>query len=84
MFRNLKSNEMAVLNNYRQETLHTLFIFYPIDIVFLDNESKVIEIKRNVKPFTFKIIPNKRARHVLEFKAGFAKDIKTGQKIRVF
>ncbi|MEK6907043.1 MAG: DUF192 domain-containing protein [Nanoarchaeota archaeon] len=83
MFRNLKENEVAVLKNYKQEILHTLFVFYPIDIVFLDKNRKVIEIKRNIKPFTLKIIPNKKAKYVLEFKSDFTKDIKIGQRIKL-
>ena len=83
MFRNLKENEVAVLKNYKQEILHTLFVFYPIDIVFLDKNRKVIEIKRNVKPFTLKIIPNKKVKYALEFKSDFTKDIKIGQKINI-
>lgn len=81
MFHNLKENEVAVLKNYKQEILHTFFVFYPIDIVFLDKNKKVINIKRKIKPFTTKIIPNKKAMHVLEFKSGSTKDIKIGQRI---
>ena len=83
MFRNLKDNEVAVLKNYRHETLHTLFIFYPIDIISLDDESKVIEIKKNIKPFTFKIIPDKKSKYVLELKSGNTKNIKIGQRIKI-
>ncbi|MEK6862789.1 MAG: DUF192 domain-containing protein [Nanoarchaeota archaeon] len=83
MFRNLKDDEIAELKNYKQETLHTLFVFYPINIIFLDDKNRVIGIKRNVKPFTFKIIPNKKAKHVLEFKSVNTKNIKIGQKINI-
>lgn len=33
-------------------TWHMFFVFFPIDLLFLDEEKKVIEIKRNFKPFT--------------------------------
>ncbi len=29
------------------------FVFFPIDVLFLDEHNKVVEIKRNFKPFTF-------------------------------
>ena len=28
------------------------FVFYPIDVLILDENKKVVEIKRNFKPFT--------------------------------
>ena len=29
------------------------FVFYPIDVLVLDSDKKIVEIKRNFKPFTF-------------------------------
>jgi uncharacterized membrane protein (UPF0127 family) len=81
MFRNIKGNT-AILKNYNRESLHTLFVFYPIDIIFLDKNKKVIEIKKNIKPFTLKIIPNKKAKYVLECKARNSKNIRIGQTIK--
>ena len=34
-------------------SMHMMFVFYPIDIAFLDQNKKVIELKKNMKPFTF-------------------------------
>ncbi len=82
MFRNLKDNEAAVLKDYNNECLHTFFVFYPIDIVFLDNKFKVVKIKKNIKPFTLKNNGNKKAKYILEFKAGNTKNIKIGQIIK--
>ncbi len=70
MFRSLKDDEIVVLKNYKQEILHTIFVFYPIDIVFLDDKYKIIQIKRNIKPFAFKIIPDKKASKVLVTEGG--------------
>ena len=81
MFRNIKNN-IAVLKNYKQENLHTLFMFYNLDIIFLDKNKKVIEIKKNIKPFKLKIIPNKKAKYVLECKAMNRKNIRIGQIIK--
>lgn len=39
--------------------LHMFFVFYPIDMVFLNKNKKVIEIKSNVKPFKPLIISPK-------------------------
>ena len=83
MFYGLSDNEILVLENYNHEILHTLFVFYPIDIIFLDDKKKVIEIKRNIKPFTLKITPKKPAKYVLEAKSGNTKNIKIGQIIKI-
>ncbi|AJF62254.1 MAG: hypothetical protein QT11_C0001G0096 [archaeon GW2011_AR20] len=82
MFRNIKNNA-AVLKDYNNEYLHTFFVFYPIDIVFLDSKFKVIKIKRRVKPFTLKIMGEKKAKYVLEFRTGNTKNIKIGKKIKL-
>ncbi len=49
--------------------LHMFFVFYPIDLVFLDAGKKVVEIKENFLPFTF-YTPKKKAQYVLELRQG--------------
>ena len=36
-----------------RSSLHMFFVFFPIDVLFLDKDKKIIEIKRNFKPFSF-------------------------------
>jgi uncharacterized protein len=48
-------------------SLHNFFVFFPIDILYLDNKFKIIELKQNFKPFTF-YNPKKKANYVLELK----------------
>ncbi len=57
-------------------SLHMLFVFYPIDVLFLDDKNKVVEIKENFKPFTF-YTPKKKARYVIEMLNGVVKSSKT-------
>jgi len=45
--------------------LHMFFVFFPIDIIFLDKTKKVIETKKNFKPFTFYFSKHK-AKFVIE------------------
>ncbi len=45
--------------------LHMFFVFFPIDVLFLDETKKVIEIKKNFKPFTFYFSKHK-AKFVIE------------------
>jgi len=51
MFRK-KHNLIMHFHSKRKISLHMFFVFYPIDIFILDSEKKVVEIKRNFKPFT--------------------------------
>ncbi len=48
-------------------SLHTFFVFYPINIYFLDKNKKVIETA-TMKPFRFYFSRNK-AKYVLEAKS---------------
>lgn len=52
------------------------FVFYPIDVIFLDSEMKIVEIKENFKPFTI-YKPKKKARYVIELPKGTIARTKT-------
>lgn len=53
------------LGSVQEVYLHMLFVFYQIDMVFLNKEKKVIEIKKNVKPFT-PLIKSPKCSYILE------------------
>ncbi|MDP6642141.1 MAG: DUF192 domain-containing protein [Candidatus Nanoarchaeia archaeon] len=48
-------------------SIDMLFVFYPINVVWLDKNKKIVDIKKNLKPFTPLIIPRKKAKYILEF-----------------
>ncbi len=48
-----RKNLIMVFNKERKISLHNFFVFYPIDVLILDENKKIIEIKENFKPFTF-------------------------------
>lgn len=56
--------------------LHMLFVFYPIDVIYLDNKKRVVEMKESFLPFTF-YNPRHKAQYVLELKQGTIKKTKT-------
>lgn len=62
--------------------LHMLFVFYPIDVMFLNKNKIVVDIRENFKPFTF-YKSKKKAMHVIEMLAGTIRNTKTeiGDKI---
>ncbi len=48
-----KTNLIMVFKKERRISLHNFFVFYPIEVLVLDENKKVIEIKENFRPFTF-------------------------------
>jgi uncharacterized protein len=60
--------ELALIFTFghaKKVPLHMWFVFYPIDVLFLDEHRRVVEIKRNFKPFTY-YNPRKKSKYVLE------------------
>ncbi len=49
--------------------LHMLFVFYPIDVLFLNKERKIVEMKENFRPFSF-YSPKNKAQCVIEMPEG--------------
>ena len=45
------------------------FVFFSIDLIFLDKDNKVIEIKRNFRPWTI-YFPKTKFSYLVEVKAG--------------
>ncbi len=48
-----KQNCLMTFKEPQPISLHNFFVFYSLDILILNNQLKIIEIKRNFKPFTF-------------------------------
>lgn len=60
-----KKNLVFVFDKEKKIGLHMFFVFFPIDVLFLDKNKRIIEIKRNLKPFSFYTSKNK-AKYVVE------------------
>ena len=56
---------LFVFPNEKRITLHMFFVFFPIDVAFINEKMKVVDFKQNFKPFTF-YISKKPAKYVLE------------------
>ncbi len=62
-------------------SLHTCFVRFPIDVVFLDEQGAVLAIRRNLRPWRAAWGP--RGSHaVLEILAGSV-DLQPGEKLRI-
>lgn len=53
------------------------FVFYPIDVLFLDKNKIVVGKKENFRPFTF-YKPKKKAMYAIELPNAAIKRTKTG------
>ncbi len=68
MFRFPKNDGLIfIFKKEKYVSLHTLFVFYPIDIIYLDKNKKIIKLLKKVKPFTL-LIPYTKCRYILELK----------------
>jgi len=47
-------------------SIHMYFVFFPINIVFLDSKKKIVDIKLGLKPFRT-VTPKAKCRYVIEF-----------------
>ena len=78
-----KTNKIIVFELLNESKINsiidTFFVFYPINIIWLDKNKKIVDIKNNVKPFSF-AIPKERSKYILEFTNLL--NIKIGEKIK--
>lgn len=73
MFRT--SAEPALIFPYQAAqriSIHMLFVFTPIDIIFLDKKKRVVELAANIMPFTF-YTSHKKATTFIELPPGTIK-----------
>ena len=58
-------------NAEARRSLHMFFVFYPIDVLFLDKGGRIVEIKNNFRPFrTYR--PKQKASYIIELPVGRA------------
>lgn len=81
----LRKGQAIILEAVKESTMETtidmFFVFFPIDVLWLNREKEVVDLKRSVKPFTPMVIPRKPAKYVIELKAGITNNIKLGDRI---
>ncbi|MEK6959151.1 MAG: DUF192 domain-containing protein [archaeon] len=60
-------------------SIHMIFVFFPIDVLFLDSKKTVVD-KVTLTPFMPNYTPKKAAKYVIEMPKGKAAKIKVGDK----
>ena len=81
-----RNDNKALIFKFKKEkiiSLHMLFVFYPIDVLFLDKNRIIADKKENFRPFAF-YKSKKKAMYVIELPDGAIKKSKTmiGDKVR--
>lgn len=64
-----------------ETTIDMYFVFSPIDVLWLDSDHNVVDIRKKVKPFTGPTKPRKEAKFVVELPEGRIENVKLGDKI---
>lgn len=83
MFRIKKQNLIMFFKQEEIVPLHNFFVFYPIDVILLDSNKKVVEIKENFKPFTF-YTPKHKCKYLIELGQKQAKNkLKLGDSLSI-
>ena len=59
MFRTTPKPMLFVFSSQRIISIHMLFVFFPIEVLWLDKNKIVVELAKSVKPFTMYIPINK-------------------------
>ena len=80
-----KKRKRALIFKFKKEkiiSLHMLFVFYTIDVIFLDKSKIVVDKKENFRPFAF-YKSKKKGMYAVELPSGIIKRTKTeiGDKI---
>jgi uncharacterized protein len=78
-----KPKEYALVFEFSRERsvpLTMFMVFYPLDVLFLDSKKRVVEIKKDLRPFK-DYAPKAKAQYVIEFPVGMLGKTKVGDKI---
>lgn len=63
------------------KSIHMMFMRYPIDAVFYDDDRRVTRVSRQVRPWVGFGWGGRGAAGVIELPAGAALDVRTGQQL---
>lgn len=68
--RKLKKNEAIIIVNPKEgifsSGIDMLFVFYSIDVFWLDKNKKIVDVLRNARPFSLTKFPRKPAKYIVE------------------
>ena len=79
--RPLDSGSGLLLRNCR--SVHTMWMRFTIDLIFLSDDMQILEIRVGVKPWRIAMPHAKDVAHVIEVTAGTQSDLSEGIRTRV-
>ena len=50
--------------------IHMLFVFFRIDVLWVNSDHEIVDLRRNVLPFTPSVFHKGRAKYLIELPAG--------------
>ncbi len=62
-------------------SIHTLFVRFPIDVISLDRQARILEVRRNVRPWKV-FVPQQKPWAILEVSAGTI-DVEQGMRLEL-
>lgn len=65
-YKDIRKNEGLFFPNCNW--IHSFFMFFNIDVLYLDKDFKVVKIIKNLRPFKL-VAPVFKAKHLIEFKS---------------
>ncbi|MEM4389322.1 MAG: DUF192 domain-containing protein [Candidatus Micrarchaeia archaeon] len=80
MFRRHPTRLLFVFPSAGMHAIHSLFVFFPFDAIFLDERKRVVFVRKNIPPFTLLVRPPRAIRYLLELPAGKV-DVREGEKV---
>ncbi len=75
-----RKNILFILENEKIFPIHSFFVFFPFDAVYINSKKRVVEIVRNIAPFTLCVENNKPAKYLLELCE--KNDLKVGDELK--
>lgn len=81
--KNRRETLIFIFDEEKIISLHMLFVFYPIDVLFLSKNKVVVDKKENFRPFTI-YKSRKKAMYAIEMPKGIIKKTKSelGDRIK--
>lgn len=86
MFEKKKRFDYVLIFDFGRETtwgasIHMLFVFFPISLVYLNEKKYVVDIKQSIQPWTVNYTPKKQARYLVELPPENGKKISLGDEL---
>ena len=84
MFRNIGDNEGMLIRfpEFKVNAIHMMFVFFSIDVFWLDDKFKIVNVNKGVKPFSLYTSSNVRAKYALETRTGIINGNLSGKVVK--